>query len=364
MKKIFIFLFTVAVSVTAFSQSSAILDAVLYHKNQELDKAKLEIDKAVVHEKTKADPQAWYQKGVIYTDLSRTEKPEFASLAPNALMDAYDAFKKAKELDPAQGQYYKLAETKLKELYPDFINKGADEYNTEKVKEAYTKFKIAQELNPNDTSGYIYGCYAAETLGDDENLKKYVDKLVSLNYKSQEFYRTRIYLEQDPAKKLTILKEAETAYPGSELLIEIAGDVYSEQGKYQEALKEYQKLVTLMPENVAALTKVAIQYEKLQQTDKALETYDRILKLDNFHFIANYNKAIIYFEKGKAENEKVHKLSVDEYHKQGKAMEEEVNKLFATAYSHASAALKLTNDDDDQKNINLMISEINKIIKK
>jgi hypothetical protein len=55
---------------------------------------------------------------------------------------------------------------------------------------------------------------------------------------------------------------------------------------------------------------------------------------------------------------------MDEYHKKGKQMEEEVNSLFAKAKEHASIALNLTTDESDIKNIRLMLSEIEKKMKK
>jgi tetratricopeptide (TPR) repeat protein len=351
-----------AMSLSA--QNATISNAILYHKDNELDKAKMEIDKAIVHEKTKSDPKAWYYKGVIYADISRSAKPEIKSLSPDPLKESYEALNTSMKLDVNKSETYKLSDSKLKEIWADIINKGILDYESEKLNESIVSFEMAQSIKPQDTTAYIYGSYAAEGLNDEVKLKKYTSELVKLNYRSPYVLRNMIYLESDPVKKLEIAKSAVAQFPNDVTVVEANGDTYAEQGKSKEALASYKKLNELVPGNVTVLTKLALQYEKLKEQEQALELYKKIIGLEPANFIANYNGAIIYFEKGKMENDKLHKLSMDEYHKSGKAMEDEVKKIFDTALSYAKVALTQTKEEADVTNINLMISEINKVTKK
>lgn len=351
------------ISAAALAQNVAVTNAILYHKDQELGKAKQFIDEAVVHEKTKGQAKAWYYKGLIYTDLARTDKPEFKSLSQDPLKEAYEAFTTSKQLDASKGEYYKLSDSKLAELWADVINKGVAEYEAENAKAALVSFEMAQKMKPADTSAYIYACYAAETLRDDEALKKNNDELVKLNYNSVYVNRNQVYLEKDPAKKLEIAKTAAARYPNDAALTEMLGDAYASQGMHQEAANSYKTLSGWVPDNITILTKLAIQYEKLKNHDEAIKLYEKILSIDPNNFVANFNSAIYYFEKGKTANDRVHKLSVADYQKNGKEMEAEVNKLFNTALGFTDAAMKATTDEDDIRNIKLIVSEINKVKK-
>jgi tetratricopeptide (TPR) repeat protein len=328
-----------------------------------LDKAKEEIDQAVLHDKTKGEPKAWYYKGVIYMDLLHSPKPELKSLSADPLKEAYEAFNNSQKLDVSKGEYYKLSDGKLKEMWADVINKGIEDYEAEQSKSAIVNFEMAQKIQPEDTTAYIYASYAAESLEDNEKLRKYTGELVRLNNNSAYVYRNRIFLENDPVKKIALAKQAVLLYPKDQSLNELLGDIYAEQSKNEEAYKAYKVVNDLMPGNVTILTKMALQQEKLHNQDLALDLYKRIIILDNTNFIANYNAAIIYFEKGKTENDKIHKLNMDEYHKQGKQLEEEVNKQFNVALTHANVALKNTKDEGDISNIQLMIGEIQKVLK-
>src|SRR5690606_8491744 len=144
---------------------------------------------------------------------------------------------------------------------------------------------------------------------------------------------------------------------------EMLGDAYASQGMHQEAANSYKTLSGWVPDNITILTKLAIQYEKLKNHDEAIKLYEKILSIDPNNFVANFNSAIYYFEKGKTANDRVHKLSVADYQKNGKEMEAEVNKLFNTALGFTDAAMKATTDENDIRNIKLIVSEINKVKK-
>lgn len=363
-KKLFLSLVFLSIGTLAFTQNAVVTNAILYHKDKDLTNAKKEIDKAVVNEKTKADPKAWYYKGVIYSEISRSEAPELKADGTDYLKEAIDALEKAKQFDASKGEYYKLSDAKEQELWPDVINKAVSEYEAEKLKQAQSYFELAQHMKPEDTTGYVYGSYAAESLNDMVSLKKYTEKLVSLNHKTPYVYRNWINVENDKAKKLEIAKSAVNAFPSDQALAETLADLYSEEGKNKEAIETYQTLESRVPNNVTILLKTALQYQKLKDNEKALEYYEKVVKNDPANFLAHYNSAVIYFEKGKAENEAIHKLTVSDYQHKGKQLEEEMNKTFDSAVNHANSAKLLTKDEADLNNIKLIISEVDKVRKK
>ena len=78
MKKVILTAAAVFSMQLAFAQNSAVTNASLYLKNGTLDKAKTEIDKAVVHKKTASSAKAWMTKGDVYAAM--INNPVFSKL--------------------------------------------------------------------------------------------------------------------------------------------------------------------------------------------------------------------------------------------------------------------------------------------
>jgi TolA-binding protein len=74
-------------------------------------------------------------------------------------------------------------------------------------------------------------------------------------------------------------------YSSNDLLIQaraysLIGDAYMEQQKYDDAVSYYNKAANYKPNKYyspAYLMKAAVAYEKLNQNDKAIETYSKVI---------------------------------------------------------------------------------------
>src|SRR5687767_5296244 len=97
MKKVFLTLVAAGSMHLAFAQNSAVTQAAIYLKSGTLDKAKTEIDKAVVHEKTAANAKAWFIKGEVYGGM--INHPIYGKGTPNLEEEAMAAYDKANALD-------------------------------------------------------------------------------------------------------------------------------------------------------------------------------------------------------------------------------------------------------------------------
>src|SRR4051812_9515687 len=115
MKKIFLLIGFSLIAVLSHAQSLVVTNAILFHKEGKLDKAKELIDKAAIHEKTGLQGKTWYYKGLIYMDLIRSDKPEYSSLVPNGLKESYEAFQRVQEYDKPGSEYYKMSIDKINE---------------------------------------------------------------------------------------------------------------------------------------------------------------------------------------------------------------------------------------------------------
>ena len=90
--------------------------------------------------------------------------------------------------------------------------------------------------------------------------------------KQGKFELARLYLEDFNAADLLIQARA----------YGLVGDSYMEEKKYDDAAKYYNKAANYKPNKYFSpgyLMKEALAYEKLNQNDKARETYDKIINL-------------------------------------------------------------------------------------
>ena len=103
---------------------------------------------------------------------------------------------------------------------------------------------------------------------DAANLANYYAGVSYL--KQGKFELARLYLEDFSASDLLIQARAYS----------LVGDSYMEEEKYDDAAKYYSKAANYKPNKYfspAYLMKEALAYEKLNQPDKARETYDKII---------------------------------------------------------------------------------------
>lgn len=355
------------ITVVAFAQNSAVTNAILYHRDGDLAKAKQEIDQASTNEKTKDQAKTWAYKGIIYQDIANSAKPEVKALDGNALTVAYESYLKAQQLDPAKGEFHKLSTDKLNELWAVFINKGLQEYEANAFKSAIKSFESAQAIKPTDSTAFVYGIYAADELKDNALIKKYCEGLKAFNYKSTYVYYSHIMAVKNLGnmnEAIAIADKAVADFPSSALLVETQTNLYLEAGKHQEAVSNIEKLLKGRPNDLALITQLAVLYDHLKQTDKAAEHYEKVLAKDPANFICNFNSAVIYYDKGRKENDLVHSMGVAEYQKNGKAMEAEVQLLFKKALDHAEKALKAATDASDKETLETLIKELHKVVKK
>lgn len=103
---------------------------------------------------------------------------------------------------------------------------------------------------------------------DAANLSNYYAGVSYL--KQGKFELARLYLEDFSASDLVIQARAYS----------LVGDTYMEEENYDDAAKFYNKAANYQPNKYFSpgyLMKEALAYEKLNQNDKARETYDKII---------------------------------------------------------------------------------------
>ena len=125
------------------AQTSAVTNAILNQRTGLLDKARVDIDKAIVNEKTSGKAKTWFTRGQVYEGM--LENPIYGKqLQPGeGLQKAYESYSKTIELDTKDGEFGKQALPRMDALYGRAFNDAVNSYNTKDFDKAISSYKLA-----------------------------------------------------------------------------------------------------------------------------------------------------------------------------------------------------------------------------
>ena len=145
MKKILTLTLFAVLVLVSFGQKEKMIAASQYFKSGDLKSAKERIDLAVNHEKTKANPKAWYYRGEIYRSISKSKDTAINQLHPNPYKEASMSYSKSMELDE-KGKYLNKNKAGKRTVYISAFNTAVEAYNAKDFETAYNYFVIADDL--------------------------------------------------------------------------------------------------------------------------------------------------------------------------------------------------------------------------
>ena len=344
MKKLLMTLVAAAALHTASAQNSAVNNALLYQKQGTLDKARTEIDQAILNSKTSDKAKTWYTRGEVYDAM--TSNPIYGkTLKPGeGLNTAYESYQKAIQLDGKDGEYGKQAAAKVQGLYGLALNAGVESYNAKDYPAAIKSYKMAQQMNPQDTTAVLYAAYASEANQDFAGAKENYNKLLAMNYQSPQMYGRMLQIarqQNNDQEYGQTLQKALKAYPNNKSFVLEDLNQLITAGKDQEAIAKLDHAIELDPSNSSLYSVKGSIYDKLKQPDKATTAYEKAVELDPKNFDAQYNLGVYYYNKAGDVYRKVNKMDLTTYKKSGKAMEAEGKKYFQQSLPYFEKAMEL-----------------------
>jgi len=264
----FISLAFMLASFSLQAQVATLTNAILYYNDGDIIKAKEEIDKAALNEKTIGMPKTWYYKGLIDKDIYRSTTASTKALDPDALTHSFDAFNKSIALEKPAGEFTKKSKESLQEIWSLSINSGIDYYKQSSFTKAITEYERAQAIKPADTTAYLYALYAANELNDQALLEKYNAKLMELHYTSPFIYFNLI-------ANMANRKQLDSALEMS-----------------AKAVKEFPSDVNLKNQELVLLINKGAEYDHAANRKSAMLCYQKALTIDSTNYIANYNMMV------------------------------------------------------------------------
>lgn len=233
-----------------------------------LDKAKEAIDKALQNEKDAKKSKAWFVKGEVYSAIAGSPIPAYANLDKNAAQIAYEAYKKAMELEPQKKGYYKDAENAIKtRLYPSAVNQGVNFYKSKDFKSSLKALDVAIDILPDDTVAVYYAYFIAAEGKEYDKFINYAEKMANMKFspatlKANVYQLALLYASEkkDNAKAIAILENGIKTYPDWLENWRLLSDLYEQQGDKNKTLEFYHRAINQFPNNADFQYRLGVTY--------------------------------------------------------------------------------------------------------
>ncbi|MEZ5199514.1 MAG: tetratricopeptide repeat protein [Bacteroidales bacterium] len=378
MKKIVLISFIILAAASyGFSQNSKVVSAFNYHNNGKLDKAKENIDAATVNEKTMGSAKTWYYRGNIYIDIYRSEDEAYKNLDPDPLNKAYEAYKKAMELD-TKNQYKIDILQRMPIVGEAFFNYGAKLYNDGmtafnaadtiqaqkefdgSVKAFENAYTIYSETGRIDTTTIYYISIAAELAKDLDKTKESIRTLIGWDYPEPAIYVTMANVfykhEKNIDSAIYYYSEGRKKFPEDLNLVLNETNLYLAEGMTQKALDNLVLASSIDKTNPTIFFAIGAKYNevvddttKTQEMrnsafDEAVIAYDKAIELKPDYFDPNYNMGALYVNKAASVIDQANQLPLDAQDKYDR-LKAQADQYLTTCLPYLEKAHELLPDD-------------------
>ena len=228
-------------------------------------KAKDAIDQTLATDKGTKDWEAWFVKAKVYGSLLANEATK--SLVPNARLVAFEALKKAFELNSTLALLM-LSQENFKpvfNLYEGYYGEGAAFFNAEKYEDAFNSYKnantIGEYIHKNgwalsalDTSLVFMTGASANNAKKLDDAAFYYGKLVDANVAIPDYvpaYKFIVYYfyndKKDDAQFHKYLEAGKKVFPKEKYFDEVEIEYLDKKGDKAGVIKKYEDIIAKDP---------------------------------------------------------------------------------------------------------------------
>lgn len=250
-----------------FAFGQAVLDQAVL---DQFKKDKEKTDKAITDDKDAGKAATWMNRADVYTNIAL----QASSLDSNAVMTAYNAYKKVIELDVTKKgdagrdskQASEILAGKEGNLYNAFVKQGAEKYQAKEMEGAMKMFQMAQEINGKDTTATLYGGIAAQQAEKNdiaiEEFEKYAANGggdASVFYGLSQLYKSdKKFDKAIAALEMGLVKSPDNKDLKSEIV-----NIHLASGNEDMAINQLQELTQKDPTNATNMVNLAILYDNI-----------------------------------------------------------------------------------------------------
>ncbi len=353
MKKIFLLIAVVSISLGAMSQKGKVTSALSYIDQGMLDKAKDALDQALANDATSNWPNTYFAKGKLCQAVFESDNPKFKAFYADPLAEAYTSYEKSMELDP-KGQMKKKIITGMiyNSLAVSLYKQGSERFEAKDYPAALNSFETQIKITESDkyagavdTGMYYNAGLAAYNSGKYNEAIKYFDKCAEMKYLgiSPYFQIYESYLGlKDTTKAEATLTGLKEKFPNDNSVILNLIDLYIKSNKNEEALKYIRQAKEKDPNNSTLYFAAGIIYLNENKYDDAITELTKSIELKPDLYDTQYGLGAAYINKAsdmfKAAND------IMDVKKYTEAIDQ-ANTVYAKALPYMEKALELKPDD-------------------
>jgi len=303
MKKITLLLLAVIISAGAMAQKGKITAAETFIRDGAFDKAKEAIETAIAHPKSMGLAKTYYVKGKLCQAAFDSGDPKFVDLYPDILMEAYNNFEKAIQLDP------KMKNTIIRDnayalLGNSFLNDAINKFNERNFKGAMESFERNVQVSTSDLYVGMVDTLVIFNAGlaayNGEMYPEAIAHFRTCTESGAEHTKPYIFISDcymrmgDTVKAEAVLMEGYKAYPDTLDIILQATQFYVDTDNSSKAFEFVHKAMEMDPENHILYLVEGSLYMKLEEYEKAIESLKVSLSKNPEQFESNYNIGLCY----------------------------------------------------------------------
>ena len=327
MKKLFILILTVFMAGFATAQKPSLNKAYNHYYDKNFVKAKEAIDLCVQDEKLATKAQTWLYKGNIYYFLANDEygakqkDSTYQIVYPDAPVEAFDAFAKAKEINAnAEAMDMLTAKEALPQLYPLLLVRGVDQLIAKDYAKAKTileksiaSYEMGTPQYPMNGEIYYYYAYALEMLNQKDEVRSYYEKAVKDGSTNPYVYIRLIEsykAEDNPAMAKNVLDNAKAKLSSNTGIALAEVDYYYWVKDSTKARALLNAIPSYSITNSDELVNLSNCYIKEKRYEDAIQLLERANRLSSGNFVVLYNLGVCEYSLSEQLFNQYNKLAV------------------------------------------------------
>lgn len=326
-----------------------------------LDQGKLDIAKAEIDEAFKIDNKGkvsaaaknWFLKGNIYKSLYLDDSSSFKDLVgPEGLNIAMECFSKVKSMGKENSSYVIFADQQINNLYNSIINKGASAYNDNDYESAYKAFGNALKVIPGDTTALLYGAVSAQQAEMFDESLDFYQMMADNGTAKVENYKTMIFIyrneKDDLESVLRVVTQGIEAFPQNKDLIQEKITTLIMLERADDAKSELEAAISNDPTNSLYYYFLGYLYDIEENSEKAVEQYEKAIELNPDYYDANYNLGVVHYNVGRDLLSELNNLSLADYRLKEEDYVKRSNVHFEKSLPYFEKAVELNPDEEIQ----------------
>ncbi len=353
MKKVFLLLAVISISVATFAQKGKVTSALTFIEQGSLDKAKEALDQAMTHPKSMDWFNTYFAKGKLAQAVFNSDNPAFKAYYADPLFEAYAAYEKSIELDPKGGAKKRIITGMVyNSLALDLYTQGGQLFDAKDYAGALKSFETQIAITESDkyvgvtdTGMYYNAGLAAMNAKQHQTAIKYFEKCAEMNYQGVNTYFqiSQNYLEMgDTIKAESILKDLRSKFADNKNVILELIDLYIKAGKNEEAIENLIIARNDDPDNYSLHFAEGIIYLNEDRYDEAITSLSRSVELNSEFYDSQYGLGASYINKASDMFAKANDImDVNDYNK----AVDDAMAVFAKALPYMEKANELKPDD-------------------